>query len=127
MAIDVDSFAEILAQRLAAIVPDGISVEARDGMLWYFSDQANAGAAGTYVRDSFGVHGDSDEDNLVGIAVQALSEVQDYVSEATTDPWPGRTSQPPPHSEIRDGNLHLWYGDDVLAAEPIPLAALALP
>jgi hypothetical protein len=127
VSVDVDRFAEILARRLAAIVPDRFGVEADDGTLRYFTDQPGAGSSATYVRENFGVYGDSDEDNLVGIAVQALSEVQDYVSEATAEPWPGRTRQPPPHAEIRDGNLQLWYGDVVLAVDPIPLAAIGGP
>ena len=125
MTVDVDRFAGILADRLSAIVPAGFGVRASDGMLWYSRGDDNAGRAGSYVRDNFGVYGESDEDNIVGLAVQVLDELEDYVDEATSDPWPGTTSQPPPHGEIRDEALHLWYGDPaavVLACEPIQLA-----
>ena len=106
---------------------------AADGMLWYSSAEGRfpgqsgdyrVSRVGTHVRDNFGVHGESDEENIVGVAVQALSELQDYISEATHTPWPGTTSQPSPHAQILDAHLHLWYGDPdnpILACEPIPL------
>jgi hypothetical protein len=137
MTADLDRFAGILADRLSAIVPAGFHVEASDGMLWYSADQGRfpgqsgdyrVGRAGTHVRDNFGVYGETDEDNIVGLAVQVLDELQDYVDEATHDPWPGTTRQPRPHGQIRDSSLHLWYGDPdnvVLACDPIQLAAIA--
>jgi hypothetical protein len=128
-----------LAGRLAAIVPAGFHVQARDGMLWYYADQGRfpgqpgdyrTGQAGTYVRDNLGVYGDTDADGVTGVAARALDELQDYVSEATHDPWPGTRAQPRPYARIRDAMLHLGYGDPdapVLACAPIPLAALDRP
>ena len=61
------------------------------------------------------------------VAARALDELQDYVSEATHDPWPGPRAQPRPYARIQDALLHLGYGDPdapVLACAPIPLAAL---
>jgi hypothetical protein len=137
--VDADRLAELLADRLTAIVPPGFHVEAADGMLWYSADQGRfpgqqgdyrVGRAGTHVRANLGVHGDTDADHLVGLAAQALDELQDYISEATHDPWPGTSSQPRPHARIRNSMLHLYYGDPdhpVLACPPIPLAALERP
>jgi len=137
--VDIDRFALILADRLAAIVPAGFSVTAHDGMLWYsavpgkFPGQQgdyHVGSSGTYVRDNFGVHGETAEEQLAGLAAQALDELQDFVDEATHDPWPGSRTQPQARAGIRGQALHLWYGgpeletDAVLACEPIPLAAL---
>jgi hypothetical protein len=129
--VDIDRFAAILASRLSAIVPAGFQVEAGSGMLWYSAARLGSGRAGTQVRGNFGVYGEADEDNLVGLAVLALDHLQDYVSEATGDPWPGTTRQPRPHAEIRQSRLHLWYGDPgdpggvALACEPIPLTAVS--
>jgi hypothetical protein len=137
--VDVDTLAALLADRLTAIVPPGFHVEAADGMLWYSADQGRfpgqrgdyrVGQAGTHVRANLGVQGDTDADRLTGLAVQALDELQDYISEATHDPWPGTTAQPRPHAEIRDSMLHLWYGDPAspaLTCTPIPLRNLWLP
>jgi hypothetical protein len=132
--VDLDNLTALLVDRLSAIVPAGFHVAVADGTLWYSADQGrfpgqqgeyDVGMAGTYVHANFGLHGESDEENIVGVAVQALDELQDYISDATHDPWPGMTSQPGPHARISDSCLELWYGDDggvILACEPIPLA-----
>jgi hypothetical protein len=139
VAVNTDDFTALLAGRLAAIVPAGFRVEARDGMLRYSADPGRfpgqqgdyrTGQAATYVRDNLGAYGETDADNVTGVAAQALDELQDYVSEATHDPWPGTTAQPRPYARIHDAALHLGYGDPdapVLACSPIPLAALNRP
>jgi hypothetical protein len=131
--MDADALTALLAGRLAAIVPAGFHVQARDGMLWYSADQGRfpgqqgdyrTGQAGTYVRDNLGAFGDTDADAVTGVAARALDELQDYVSEATHDPWPGTRAQPRPYARIQDALLHLGYGDPdapVLACAPIPL------
>jgi hypothetical protein len=131
--MDLDHLTAVLADRLSAVVPAGFHVAATDGMLWYSAEQGRSpgqsgdyriGGAGTYVRGNFGVYGATAEENIVGVAVQALDELQDYISEATHSPWPGMTSQPSPHGQILDSHLNLWYGDHdnvILACEPIPL------
>lgn len=137
--MDADRLAELLADRLTAIVPPGFHVEAADGMLWYSADQGRfpgqqgdyrVGQAGTHIRANLGVHGDTEADHLAGLAVQALDELQDYISEATHDPWPGTTAQPRPYARIHDAMLHLGYGDPsapVLSCPTIPLVVLEGP
>lgn len=74
-----------------------------------------------------GAYGDTEEDNLVGLSVQVLNELQDYVSEVTTEPWPGTTRQPNPHAEVSGPNLYLWYGergDAAVTCDPIPLSGI---
>lgn len=136
MDIDADRLTETLAARLGAIVPDGFHVRAADGMLWYSADAArlpgqmstfDVGMAGTYVRDNLHAHGETAEGQAAGVAAQALDELQDYVDEASHNPWPGIRTPPRPFAEVRSGVLHLWYGESdvtgpvVLACEPIPL------
>ena len=82
MGIDPDQLNQVLAQRLGAVVPDGFHIEAAEGMLRYSAD-TQVGAAGTYVRDNFAVHGETDEERAGGVTAQALDELQDYISEAT--------------------------------------------
>ena len=137
--MDADRLAELLADRLTAIVPPGFHVEAADGMLWYSADEGRfpgqhgdyrVGRAGTHVRANLGVHGDTHADHLAGLAAQALDELQDYISEATHDPWPGTTAQPRPYAHVRDATLYLGYGDPsapVLSCPTIPLAVLEGP
>lgn len=131
--MDLDYFAAALAERLAAVVPTGITITAADGMLWYTAAEGqflgqfgdgDVGRSGSYVHDNFGLHGDSEEANVIGLAVQILDELQDYISEATHLPWPGTVRQPQPHGRIEDAQLLLWYadGDEVkLTIAPLPL------
>ena len=136
MTVNADDFTAFLADRLAAVVPAGFHVQARDGALWYTADRGrfpgqqgdyHTGQVANYVRDNLGAYGDTDADDLAGVAAQALDELQDYVSEATPRPVAGRPRPAPPYARIRDSMLHLGYGDPdapVLACDPIPLAAL---
>jgi hypothetical protein len=127
VGVDLSKLTVSLADRMTAIVPDGFHVEAAEGMLWYSADK---GRSGTYVRDNFNAHGQTDEDRIAGVAAQVLDELQDYIDEATHDPWPGESAPPGAHAQVRDQILHLWYGGPdidsgaVLACEPIPLADL---
>jgi hypothetical protein len=139
MNVDADRLAEALARRLAAIVPDGFHVRADDGMLWYSSDPGRfpgqlsnyqVGSSGTYVRDNLDTRDDTAEDRVTVVAAQALDELQDYVDEASHDPWPGVRKPPRPHADIREQALYLWYGGPdisspaILACEPIPLTEI---
>ena len=140
--VDEDKLAIVLAARMAAIVPAGFHVQAADGMLWYSADEGRfpgqlsnycVGKSGTFVRDNFDGHGDRAEDRLAGAAAQALDELQDYVDEASHDPWPGERTPPRPYAQVRGELLHLWYGGPditspvILACQPIPLAQVKRP
>jgi hypothetical protein len=135
--VDADRLTQMLAGRLAAIVPEGFQVGAADGMLWYSADHGRfpgqrgdyqTGMSGTHVRLNFDVDGRTAGERLVSVAAQALSELQDYVDEATHEPWPGERTPPQARAEIRDAALRLWYGEPgaggrvVLGCDPIPLA-----
>jgi len=135
--VDVDKLTQVLARRLAAIVPTGFHVAASNGMLWYsaargrFPGQAGdyqTGMSGTDVRVNFEVHGQSAGERVAGVAAQALDELQDYVDEATHEPWPGERTPPRAYAEVRDAVLHLWYGEPgasgrvVLGCDPVRLA-----
>jgi hypothetical protein len=135
--VDADRLTQVLAGRLAAIVPEGFQVEASDGMIWYSADHGRfpgqqgdyrTGTSGTHVRLNFGVGDQTAGERLVRVAAQALSELQDYVDEATHEPWPGERTPPQAYAEIRDAVLRLWFGEAgaagrvVLGCDPIPLA-----
>jgi hypothetical protein len=137
--VDADRLTQVLAARMAAIVPAGFRVEASDGMLWYSAEDGRVpgqlgdcrvGQAGSYVRDNFEARGETAAERIVGVAAQALDELQDYVDEATHDPWPGERTPPQACAEIRGPLLHLWYGQPSasghvdLECEPIPLAII---
>jgi hypothetical protein len=71
VTVNADDFTDFLADRLAAIVPAGFHVEARDGMLWYSADPGRfpgqqgdyrTGQVATCVRDTLGTYADPDAD-----------------------------------------------------------------
>jgi hypothetical protein len=139
MDVDGDRLTEALADRLAAIVPDGFHVRAADGMLRYSSDAGRfpgqisnyqVGTSGTYVRLNLEAYFETTDDPAANVARRALDELQDYVDEASHEPWPGTTAPPRPFAEIRGPFLRLWYGGPditgpvILACEPIPLAEI---
>lgn len=103
-------------------------------MLWYAAEPGRfpgqqglyqVGSSGTYFLENFYLHGENEEGHpVVAVTIQALNELQDFVDEASHDPWPGLRRAPRPNAEIRGSELHLWYedGDEVVAAcRPIPL------
>lgn len=105
-------------------------------MLWYSADEGRfpgqlgnyqVGRAGTRVQGNFTAHGQTDEERVAGVAAQALDHLQDYIDEATHEPWPGVSRPPHAYARLRDQALHFWYGGPdvdsgvVLACEPIPL------
>jgi hypothetical protein len=64
--VDADRLTQVLAGRLAAIVPQGFQVEASDGMLWYSAGHGRfpgqrgdyrTGTSGTHVRLNLGEAG----------------------------------------------------------------------
>ncbi len=133
--VDPDDFIRVLEERLGAIAPPGFHVHAGDGMLWYSSDPGRfpgqqgtdrVGRTGVPVRDNLGVF-ESMREGVIAVAEQALDSLQDYVDEATHDPWPGTTRPPRPFAEVRDSTLFWGYGDPrevVLACGPIPLGGI---
>jgi hypothetical protein len=134
--LDVAGFTELLTARLAAIVPAGFRVELAGDMLWFRSDEGRfPGQLGDYRVGSTGIQvpaqftgAEQDgtaEECAAELAWRALDTLQDYVAEATHEPWPGQRSMPEPRAQVRNSMLHLWYGDadsPVLACEPVPLA-----
>jgi len=137
--VDADKLTELLAVRLAALVPDGFHVRACGRMLRYSGEPRRsagqlsghqAGAAGTFVRDNLEGRGEMTEELLTGVVAQALDELQDYVDEASHDPWPGTRTPPRPFAQVRGKVLHAWYGGPditspvILACAPLSLAQI---
>ncbi len=129
-----DELGRALEDRLTRLIPAGFRVVySNDGVLRYSSDPGRVpgqtgsyqvGSSGTYVRDNFALWGEGDPEHIVGVCRQALDELQDYIDEATHDPWPGDRTPPRPYAEIRGAEVVLGYGTPdtpVLECEPIRL------
>lgn len=131
--MDGDELGRILEDRLRKIVPPGFYVlYSDDGRLVYSSDPGRfpgqtgsyrAGQTVVYLRDNFTLWGQTDEERLVNACIEALHALQDYVDQATHDPWPGDRTPPRPYAEFRDARVTLGYGTPgtpVLECDPFP-------
>jgi hypothetical protein len=90
-----------------------------------FSSTAHHGTAGTYGCRWLS-EGEGEAEHLLAEACRrALEDLQDFVAEATTEPWPGSRSMPHAGARVEDGSVLLWYGErdhPVLLLESLPLA-----
>jgi hypothetical protein len=74
--------------------------------------------------------GGSEREQVLAVARQLMSDVQDLVSETTTEPWPlivvnNRRHMAMPDAAIDGDNLSMWYGDrhaPTLRLPPVRLA-----
>lgn len=134
--MDADHLGHLLVDRLTKIVPPGFHVAySDDGLLWYSSDPGRfpgqtgdyrVGQTGVHLRDNFPVWGQTDDERAVNACVEALHSLQDYIDEATHDPWPGDRTPPRPYAEIRGAEVALGYGTPdapLLECDPIALDA----
>lgn len=131
--MDPATIASLLVDRLTKIVPDGFYVAFDGKMIWYTAEEGRfPGQQNTYEVGKSGDHfianltlpDDAFEDRVTEAARLALGHLQDYVAEATHDPWPGTKRMPRAEAETRNSKLYLWFGDHgelVLECEPIPL------
>jgi hypothetical protein len=115
--MDAASFAKVLADRFQAVVPAGFHVRADRAMLWFEQDKGVGfcgGSAGSHAVESFFSTTVEEplEDRATQAAWFALNDLQDYVDEEATEPWPGQRTPPPAHAAVRAGKLHMWFGDE---------------
>jgi hypothetical protein len=127
--------ATVLADRFERIVPPGFHVEVQDGLVVFWADDAlglpgqtgqGPGRSGSWVRDNFELTSGLMHERPVVVAEQSLSNLQDYVNEATTEPWPGAGRPPYSHAAVQDGQLRPWFSDNgatILECAPIDLTA----
>ena len=117
-------FAAELAERLTEVMPAGFTVAAEgvsvrlthDGRIVGSTDMAEL------------VEGTENFDDLPANAASAaraiLSNVHDWISHATTEPWPGQLSLPDVDAVVTGHVLEMWWGerdDAVLTLRPLDL------
>ncbi len=123
--IDGKRLAELLAPVLDAIVPEGFGVQEREGQLVYTLTASGfwGGTPGSYVEENL-ENGDTVEERVSNCAAIVLDQLQDYVDEEFTQPWPGEHTPPKAQAGVVDGVLYMWFGDEsipVLTCPPIDL------
>ena len=130
--MDSEKLARALGDRFQQIVPKGYQVYEDQGMIWYHGrsspDGYGGSRSGSYIAENLH-YGDTVEEQVTWCAEHALSELQDYLDETSTEPWPGERTLPVPkaHAAVIEGKVHMWFGDadaPVLECEPIDIATL---
>jgi hypothetical protein len=111
---------------MQAAVPVGIGVTVRQDMVLFdAAGLGQGGTAGTYACQWIHL-GEGEQDELIVEACRrALDDLEDFVDEATTEPWPADRGQPPrPAARIKGQTVRLWSREaeqPVLELEPVPL------
>jgi hypothetical protein len=118
----------LLVERIQEVLPAGFTVEcdSERTMLW-FKRQGVSGYAGSYALQILVGEGGNVEQRISAACRVALDDLQDFVDEETTDPWPGSKNVPPARAMVEGGQVHLWYGDieaPALRLRPVPLENL---
>ena len=121
--------ARALADRVAEVVPDAVDIAA-SGAEVTFGRQGDPVEA-TDIETIISQTGDFKE-NVEAAALLVLSDVQDFLAEGSTSPWPlsgigGGSTLPYPHAEWSNDRLRLFFGEasrPFLELRPITLGEL---
>jgi hypothetical protein len=112
-AVTPNELGRLLAERMREVVPPGFTIEcdSERTMLW-FKRQGVLGYAGTYALQILVGEGGTKQQRILGACRAALDDLQDFVAEETTEPWPGLKELPSPRALIDAGQVHLWARRD---------------
>ena len=116
-----------LARRLDDVAPAGVTVRAQASDLAVLHAGRVVGISGApAILETVEALREPAE-NLETAVRAALSAVQDYIAEATTEPWPGTGGrQPNPDARVEASTVSMWFGPEdapVLRLPPIDLTA----
>ena len=116
-----------LAQ-LSEVMPLGYSTVLEGDLLLLMSPDGGRAGSSSYWLTSEALR----EDEVLGCAVQSLSQIQQEIAEETTEPWPARSGPdycafPEPGGEVVGNELRLWFGAvdaPALAFRPIDMSGV---
>jgi len=99
------------------VVPSGIVISQENDMLW-FNYPERSRIAGTYGCQWLYMGQGPERDLLLRAITLALGDLQDFIEEAITEPWPGTRATPivRPYSRIEGQVVLLGYRE---AAAPL--------
>jgi len=114
-----------LAIRLNEVAPDGFTVIAEHTYVAVRHNGEFIGRSGAaeFLESIEGIQNPTEA--IERAARVILDTVQDYFSDASTEPWPGTRDQPNPGIRLRNDRLEMWFGDQdnpVLKLRPLDLA-----
>jgi hypothetical protein len=125
LSVSSRDLAVALADRLNDIVPPGFVVRAQDSDLVVIHDGQVVGVSGgpTIMDNANAIM--YPRENLETAVRATLSGVQDYIAEATTEPWPGSGgTQPNSDARVDDDRVQMWFGSEeapLIRLRPIDL------
>ena len=108
MRVDCEKLASALAERMQRVVPEGFVVLSRACFI-HFQDQRSGHRSGTYGCE-YAASAPSLDFLLIRVR-QALDDLQTFISESTTIPWPGTHNLPTAHAHVEGDALRMWYSD----------------
>jgi hypothetical protein len=108
--MDSEALAQQLCDRMKKVVPSGIGVSVEGDHL-VFRSSYSAGGAGSHACQWLHQGTGSMSERVLQAARLAFGDLQDFVDEETTEPWPGATSPPTPNARIEGGGVIVWFGD----------------
>ncbi len=111
--MDSATLAQELCDRMNEVVPSGIGVSAEGDRL-VFRSGYSSGRAGSYACEWLHRGTGSLSERVREAARLAFSDLQDFVDEETTEPWPGTTSPPTPGARSEGGRVMAITAGDIL-------------
>jgi hypothetical protein len=108
--MDAERLALELSSRMKEILPAGFAVVVDGDMLWFLFDGKRR--VGSYACQWI----DSGQDSIEALTVRAcelaVNDLQDFVTEETTEPWPSSGGRPPRVSARLAGrSIEIWFGE----------------
>jgi hypothetical protein len=147
--VDLLSVLDRVARAIESVVPGLYLTAEIGGQVWLEEETENAdgsavssgrgewvaelGFAINYRDEHHGAFGHAsagaERERIQAVARELMSDVQDIVSEMTTEPWPlivvnGRRDMAMANAAIEEDELHMWYGDRKAPALRLPAVRL---
>jgi hypothetical protein len=126
LRVSSHDLAEALACRLDEVAPARITVRAQGPDVAVLHNGQVVGISGApAILETIEALREPRE-NLETAVRATLSGVQDYIADATTEPWPGIGGQQPnPDARVHEDTVSMWFGSEdapVLRLPPIDLS-----
>jgi hypothetical protein len=121
--MDSETLARELGDRMNEVVPPGIRISAEGDML-VFRSGFSTGRAGSYACQWLTQGTGPLAERVREACRRGFSDLQDFVDEETTEPWPGLSTLPESFARIENDSVVVWFGDREapdLAIAPVPL------
>jgi hypothetical protein len=123
LTVDSETLARELADRMNDVVPPGITI-AVEGDLLVFQSDFDTGRAGSYASRWLNEGAGTLAERVREACRLAFSDLQDFVDEETTQPWPGLRTPPEAQTRLERGSVVIWFGDP--GAPDLTIAPLLL-